>query len=271
MHGPTEFLAPESFDLAKKAQSAAAIACISHYCRNQLIALDPGMEGSKLEIIRMGVDVDTYRPRVMSSTDTHKPRILYVGRLVKEKGVMNLLQALKELADEGVEFEAEIVGAGPLKGDIAAAINDFGLTEYVRLVGPVGQDKLPRLYNWANVFCLPSYAEGVPVVLMEAMSSEIAVLTTSVAGIPELVAHGETGLLVAPGDVSGLTQGLRDLCANAERRVRLGSKARGVVQREFQVRPNAQRLLETVILRGSDNVAPNAGYPASGDQSGLAR
>jgi colanic acid/amylovoran biosynthesis glycosyltransferase len=143
----------------------------------------------------------------------------------------------------GRELDVVVVGDGPLREQLAAEVAGQGLQDVVRLLGPVGQDDLPRWYEWADVFCLPSYAEGVPVVLMEAMATELPVVTTRIAGIPELVRDGDTGLLVEPGRPALVAAAVERLAAAPAERAALGRRARARIVEEFQPAENARRLV----------------------------
>ncbi|MEW9265910.1 glycosyltransferase [Kineococcus endophyticus] len=208
MHGPTEFEAVDAFDLPAKVRSADAVACISDFCRGQLMRHTSPEHWRKLGLVRMAVDVDRFGDR--TSDRAGRPagplRILFVGRLVPEKGPSVLLDAVAHLrsAPDPLDVEVRIVGAGPLADELRRQSVDQGTADRVTLVGPLGNEELPDQYAWADVFCLPSFAEGVPVVLMEAMATGLPVVTTAIAGIPELVRDGVTGRLVPPGRVDQL-------------------------------------------------------------------
>jgi len=241
VHGPTEFSNVSGVDLAAKVQSAAFVACISDFCRSQLMAIVEPAEWAKMHVVHMGVDVDRYPPRAdeRAGRTDGKLRVLFVGRLVPEKGVPLLLDVAKRIApDRQVEFA--IVGAGPLEESLAAGISRRGLADRVKLVGAVGQDDLPHWYEWADVFCLPSFAEGLPVVLMEAMLSQLPVITTAIAGIPELVKDDDTGVLVPAGRVDLLVAAIERLADEPATRRRLGEAGRRAVELEFDAAANGK-------------------------------
>ena len=238
MHGSTEFLNTTLFDLGPKAESASLVACISDYTRSQMMTLTAPVHWPKLHVVHMGVDVDqTVQPR------TPRPgqplRLLFVGRIIPEKGVPLLMDALQELNIQGYELETVIVGDGPLRPGIEATLSARGLTDRVRFIGAIGQDHLHEWYEWADVFCLPSFTEGLPVVLMEALLFRLAVVTTTVAGIPELVRHGETGLLTTPGRLDSLVEALVEVATDPERRRALGEAGRAEVLANFDAAQNA--------------------------------
>jgi len=229
MHGPTEFEAVERFDLAGKVGSAAGVACISDFTRSQLMRVSSPDHWEKLQVVHMSVDTDRFRPPAQPRRHDGPLRILDVGRLVPEKGAPVLLDAVTQLAGRGVDVELRLVGGGELEPDLRTQIANRGLEDRVALVGPVGQDEILAQYHWADVFCLPSFAEGLPVVLMEAMATGQPVVTTPINGIPELVKDGENGYLVAPGRADLLADSLATLAADPELRARLGQQARSDV------------------------------------------
>ena len=229
MHGPTEFEDVERFDLAAKVASADAVACITDFARDQLIQLSPRDTWDKLHLVPMSVDVDRFTPVVRARRPGSALRVLFVGRLVPEKGPSILLEALEDLRRRGTAVEARFAGDGPLRGTLEGEVRRRGLSSTVHLLGALGQDDVLDLYAWADVFCLPSFREGLPVVLMEAMATGLPVLTTPIAGIPELVDDGLTGLSVPPGRPDLLADALLALAGDPARRQSLGEHGRHAV------------------------------------------
>ncbi|BEP13601.1 glycosyltransferase [Acidothermaceae bacterium B102] len=243
MHGPTEFGDASRFDLPAKTESAAFVACISDYCRSQLMSLVGPEHWSKLHVVHMGVDVAHAAPAEARDRAVSSPvRVLFVGRLVPEKGVPLFVSAIEQLVARGLAVDAVVVGDGPMRGQLEGGLAERGLAGAVRFVGAVGQDELPEWYAWADIFCLPSFAEGLPVVLMEALLQGLAVVTTPIAGIPELVVDGRTGVLVPPGRVTPLADAIALLAAEPERRGRLGAAGRAAVERDFDASKSAATL-----------------------------
>lgn len=235
MHGPTEFEAVEKVDLAAKVRSADGVACISDFCRSQLMRLVTPADWHKLALVHMAVDPERYAPppegRV--ATGSRPLRILDVGRLVPEKGAPVLVDAVAMLRDAGVDVEVRFVGAGELEDDLRARITSHGLEDRVTLLGAVGQDDILAQYHWADVFVLPSFQEGLPVVIMEALATELPVVTTRIAAIEELVVDGEMGRVVAPGRADLLARALSELASDGELRVRMGRAGRAAVLESF--------------------------------------
>lgn len=245
MHGPTEFEDRTVFDLAAKLASASAVACISDFCRSQVMRLLPPADWDKVGLVKMAVDASRYRPgHPVSGTGLPRPvHILTVGRLVPEKGAPVLVEAVARLRDAGIPARLTVVGDGPLAHELAAQVGVHGLGDVVELAGPIGQEALPELYRAADVFCLPSFAEGLPVVLMEAMASGRPVVTTAIAGVPELVVNRHTGLVVPAGRADLLADALAEIAADPVLGRRLGEAARTAVLAEHQPVHNARRLL----------------------------
>lgn len=243
MHGPTEFTDPAAHDLAGKTAAATFVACISRYARQRLRELAPAVQEDRLPIVRMGVDVDRFPPAAedRAARPAGPLRVLFVGRLVPEKAPEDLIRAA---ALATAPLTVTVIGQGPLRADLERLVDELGLADRVELVGPVGQDELPARYAAADVFCLPSHAEGVPVVLMEAMATELPVVTTRIAGIPELVDDGESGVLVEPGDPGAVAAALDGLATDPGRRRRLGRAGRAMVCRDYTAAPNARLLAE---------------------------
>lgn len=239
MHGPTEFFAVERFNLARKVAAADLVICISDFCRSQLMGISDPVHWAKLRVVHCGVDLDRYPYRL---PDTDGLAVLCVGRLVPEKGQVLLLQAVEKLVRDGVDVRLTLVGGGPRLASLEAEAGRLGILDRVSFPGPVSQDEMPAMFASHNVFCLPSFAEGVPVALMEAMAAGLPVVTTRVAGIPELVEDGITGLLVPPGRADAVGDALRKLADDPSLAARLSRQGRQAVEASFDAEVAAQQL-----------------------------
>lgn len=235
MHGPTGFEAVREVDLAAKTRDADGVSCITDFCRSQLLALVEPQHWDKLTVVPMTVDEQRYHPPATPRGQDGPLRLLDVGRLVPQKGPSILVDAVDRLLRRGVPVRARIVGAGPLADDLAREVSRRGLSDAIELTGPIGQDRLPELYRWADVFVLPSFAEGLPVVLMEAMATGLPVVTTQIAGIGELVIDRTHGRVVPPGRPDRLADAIADLAADPLRRRRMGQAGRAAVLADFTV------------------------------------
>jgi glycosyltransferase involved in cell wall biosynthesis len=241
MHGPTEFFEVEGHRLAEKTADAALVACISDYCRSQLMAFSAPEHWDKLRVVHCGVDTDHFRPPG-SSSDNGVPRIVQVGRLVAVKGQAVLLAAAAALRDRGHEFRLELVGDGPDRDELTGLAEGLDLTDRTVFHGALSHEQVRGVLAGATVMCLPSFAEGVPVVLMEAMAMEVPVLTSRIMGIPELVEDGRCGALVAPGDADSLAGALQRLLEDPQQRAQLGRRGRERILQAYD-RPACTREL----------------------------
>lgn len=169
-------------------------------------------------------------------------RILCVGRLVAAKGQHVLIEAAARLHASGRRFRLVLVGGGPDDDSLRGAARAAGLDAVIEFTGPLDQAAVRAQYDQADVFALASFAEGIPVVLMEAMASGIACVATRVNGIPELIRGDHEGLLLAPGDAAGLFGALARLVDDTALRARMGDAGRLRVAADFELGRNVERL-----------------------------
>jgi colanic acid/amylovoran biosynthesis glycosyltransferase len=241
MHGSTEFYDVPGYRLAEKARTAAFVACVSDFTRSQMMLFLEEEHWPKLALVRCGVDPARFAPGVVpvaTATDGDDGggganggpvRVLAVGRLVGGKGFALLVDAVHALVERGRDVALTVVGDGPSREHLHAQSARLGLGDRVEWVGALGQDEIREAYARADVFCLPSFAEGVPVVLMEAMAMEVPVVATRLAGIPELIDEGESGLLVTPARADELADAIGRLVDDPALRARLGAAGRRAV------------------------------------------
>lgn len=241
IHGPDIFYSVDSAMLAEKISQAGFVRCISHYCRSQVMRISESQIWDKLHIVRCGVDPDLYAVR--PEPDNAVPQLLCVGRLVPAKGQHILLQACALLQKEGLEFRLTFIGEGPDRFSLEQFAASNNIDRMVTFTGALGQDKVRRHYDSADIFVLASFAEGVPVVLMEAMAKEIPVISTCITGIPELIEHGRDGLLAIPGNTEDLALQIRMLLQNRQLRRKLGQAGRHKVIGQYNQHNNNQAMV----------------------------
>lgn len=241
MHGPTEFYDARHYNLAEKARGALFVICISEFARSQLMAMIGAEHWQKLRVVHCGVDVERFAP-VSRGGDHDVVRIASVGRLVPEKGQRLLIEAVASLLRTGADVRLSLAGDGPERASLKQLAAELGVTGQVEFLGAIPHTAVDELLRRTDVFCLPSFAEGVPIVLMEAMAMELPVIASRVMGIPELIEDRVSGRLVAPGSLPELADALSELVADADERRRLGHAARTRVASEFELRGNACRL-----------------------------
>jgi glycosyltransferase involved in cell wall biosynthesis len=243
VHGPSEFYDTLGEQLAAKVRAATFVICISDFARSQLMGLVEEAYWAKLYVVHCGVAPDVFTPLAVRG-DGETLRILNVGRLVPVKGHPVLIQALDLLRRRGVDAHLTIVGDGPTRGELEELIARSGLSSHAKLAGAVGQDEILGLYQSSDVFCLSSFAEGVPVVLMEAMAQEIPVVAPAIMGIPELVEDGVSGLLTQPARPDQIADSLARLAGSRELCMRLGRRAREKIVAEFAIDRCARELYD---------------------------
>jgi len=211
VHGPEEFDKPGALHLAEKIRRAAFVVGISSFGRSQLYRWIPYTEWPKVAVVHCGLEADFYagaaRPVQVA------PRLVCVGRLCEQKGQLLLVRAVAQLAAKGVAIELVLAGDGEMRGEIEALIARHQLQSAVRITGWISSEQVREELLSARAMVLPSFAEGLPVVVMEAMALRRPVLTTYVAGIPELVRDGQDGWLIPAGDVDALAAALERVLA----------------------------------------------------------
>lgn len=207
VHGPEEFDRPDSLSLGTKIEHAALVIAISDFGRSQLYRWCGHEHWSKIQVVRCGVDQAFLERGPQPIADS--PRLVCVGRLSEQKGQLLLLDALAQLAKQEVPFEMILAGDGPMRGVIEAHRKELGLDDRVRITGWLSNDAVRAEILAARALVLASFAEGLPVVLMEALALGRPVVTTAIAGTPELVENEVTGWLIPAGSVSALAAALR--------------------------------------------------------------
>jgi glycosyltransferase involved in cell wall biosynthesis len=241
MHGPTELYEPKFYQLQEKIKRALFVCCISHFCRSQAMAFSPADQWGKLHIVHCGVDPTLFNPVEHSG---EAGRLLFVGRFAAAKGLPILLEAIAELNQvRGRSCTLTIAGGGPDEAAMKRQISELGIGEHVKFVGYQSQAQIRELMSDTDVFVMASFAEGVPVVLMEAMAGGVPVVATAIAGIPELVDDGASGFLAPPGDVHSLAQRIDELLADPQLRRRFGQAGRLKVEAEFNITTESKRLV----------------------------
>jgi len=194
-----------------------------------------------LELTTLGVDPDRFQPRPFRPSPSPF-QIICVGQLAPVKGLHLLIAAIAALVKEGRNIRLRFAGDGPERIALRQDVENRGLSGQVSFAGNVNQDKLLDLYRESDVLAMSSFAEGLPVVLMEAMAMEIPCVAPWVNGIPEIVTHESDGLLVPPGDAEALARAIGRLMDDADLRLALGQRARPKILAKFDLRRNTEHL-----------------------------
>lgn len=247
IHGPDEFDRPEYLGLPAKVKHAAFVCVVSSFTGSQIRRWVPADQWTKIKLVRCGLDVDFLGEHPLRSVSEN--HFVSIGRLTEQKGQLVLLDALALLKRNGVPFRMTIVGDGPLRPQIERAIRELELEQHVELAGWQSNSKVRALIRDARALVLPSFAEGLPVVLMEAFALGRPVIATYVAGIPELVTDQACGWLVPAGDVEQLA-GAISACLNApDERIRsMGILGRRRVLQQHDIAKECGRLAD--LFRG---------------------
>jgi colanic acid/amylovoran biosynthesis glycosyltransferase len=244
VHGPDEFDRPEALHLAQKVQASAFVVAISSYGRSQLYRWIGHPHWNKVQVVHCGLDAAFLAPPPVGTYPV-KDRLVCVGRLCEQKGQLLLLDAVRRLKDRGRRVELVLAGDGEMRAELESAIGTMGLQDDVRITGWISGQQVREELLAAKAMVLPSFAEGLPVVVMEAMALQRVVVSTRIAGIPELVRHGVDGWLVTPGDVEALVSGLTELLDTpADRLAAMGSVARQRVVERHDARIEAGKLAD---------------------------
>ncbi len=241
VHGPGEFDSPQEISLGEKVARASFVAAITDFARSQTYRWSHPEHWQKIHVIRCGVDEQFLDAPV--ATPPEAKRLVCVGRLGRSKGHAILVEACARLVAEGHCFEVRLIGDGELRGLFEDMVRERQLGETVRFLGwKSGEDVRDELLD-SRGLVLPSFGEGLPVVIMEAFALARPAIATQIAGIPELVESGETGWLVTSGSVDALVGAMREaLDAPPERLLELGQAGRARVQLAHDARREAEKL-----------------------------
>jgi colanic acid/amylovoran biosynthesis glycosyltransferase len=241
VHGPEEFDRPEALGLGEKIAHAAFAVAISSYGRAQLCRWARFEDWPKIQVVRCGVDRELLHADPVPVPAA--PRLVCVARLSEQKGHMLLVEAAAALRDQGVAFEITLIGDGPLRPQLEARVRAAGLADRIHFAGWVSGEGVRRAILASRAMVLPSFAEGLPVVLMEALALGRPVVTTAIAGTPELVEAGVTGWLVPAGSAEALVPALRAALEAPQARLEeMGRAGAERVRERHDVRAEAQKL-----------------------------
>ena len=264
VHGPDELFDPEGNSLGLKISQADFVACISHFCRSQCMIFAPVDAWGKLRIVLCGVRVTDYAvapPAADLPAGGAGGRVLYVGRLSQLKGGLVLIEALALLGQTHPDADLVVVGDGEVRARMQARAQALGMEGRVHFLGFRSQGDVRAAMADADIFTLPSFAEGVPVVFMEAMASGKPVVATQIAGVSELVEDGVSGFVVPPGDVDALAERLGQLLDDTALRDRMGIAGQKQISAEFNIDVETDWLGDLISGAGSDKGVPEGLRP----------
>jgi len=263
VHGPQEFERP--FGLEEKIRHANFVVAVSEFGRSQLYLRCRHGDWPKVKVIHCGLEKEFYDipPRAIPAA----PRLVCVGRICEAKGQMLLIEAAARLAARGIAFELTLAGDGPMRGEIEALIERHRLGEQIRITGWVSSPQVREEIMASRALVLPSFAEGLPVVLMEAMALRRPVVTTYVAGIPELVRHGQDGWLLPAGSVAALAEAMTQCLSKRPEELQvMGDAAFHRVLERHSIDTEASKLARHLGAEGAPS-GPLASRRAAGSGS----
>lgn len=245
VHGPEEFDKPEFIKLREKVRHAAFVVAISSYGRSQLYRWIDYADWHKVKVVHCGLEKAFHQ--VPAVPIPQAPRVVCVGRLCEQKGQLLLVNAIGRLRQRGVAIELVLAGDGEMRDEIEACIQQLKLQDCVTITGWISSDQVRDEILNARALVLPSFAEGLPVVIMEAMALRRPVLTTYVAGIPELVRPGEGGWLFPAGDIDALASTLDEfLAVPHEMLERMGESAHIRALKQHSIDTEAAKLAQLI-------------------------
>jgi glycosyltransferase involved in cell wall biosynthesis len=248
LHGPDEFFDQEAFHLRQKIESASFVICISDFCRSQVLRIAPNLDDSRLEVVRLGVDCNSLQPSTadpagnLPARQSRPMHLACTGRMVAAKGHRILLEAIAALAAEKIQATCTLIGDGPERKALEALATRLGIASQIQFLGAMAHQPTLAEVAKADVFVLASFAEGLPVALMEAMALGVPCISTTIAAIPELILSGENGLLVPPANSAALASALRRLASDEPLRLELGKKARQTAEQSYNLATNLDLL-----------------------------
>lgn len=231
-------------DLQRKLRDAAAVVTVSDF-NARFLEDTYGQAADRVQRIYNGLSLEQFPYRAPAD---RPPRVVSVGRLVEKKGFVDLIQACAILTNRGRRFDCQIIGCGELEIELRHQIDALGLQDVVTLIGPRPQNKIIRLVQDAAIFAAPCVVgtdgnrDGLPTVLLEAMALGTPCVSTDVTGIPEVLRHEETGLMVNQHDPEALATAIERLLLQPDLGMRLADRARRLIEANFDVRQNAAGL-----------------------------
>jgi glycosyltransferase involved in cell wall biosynthesis len=236
LHGISETDYPAGLLLPAKLARVDFAACASWFGRAQAMRISDPALWDRLFLVRCAVETASLTGRwPRQHGENRRYRIVTVGRLSAEKGQMALIDVFANLVAKGHDAELVLVGAGPLDAALKARVAQLGIGERVQFLGRLPEEKTLGIIATSDLFVLPSFMEGLPVVLMEAMALGVPVISSQLAGVPELVIDGITGVTFAASDWSALAAALQSMMTRSEEGLRMAEAAKIKVAAEFDI------------------------------------
>ena len=242
------YIDPKTDELIRRRKIAEAqfVVTVSDYNRRHLIKLAGEQSANKIHRLYNGIDLQRFQ--ISSAVARTSGLLLSIGRLVEKKGFFDLIEACRLLRDAGTQFQLVIVGDGPLRDDLQQRINSYSLERQVELKGPMPQERIIDVMARSSALVLPCIVaksgdqDGLPTVLLEALASGLPSISTLVAGVPEIIEHRKSGLLVPPEDPARLAEAMTELLNDHGLRQRIAEAGRSRAERLFSLPVNVKTL-----------------------------
>lgn len=241
IHGPDEFVSPESFGMEEKVRTSCFVSSISYFGKSQIMLWSAPEDWHKLEVTPLGIDSRGWTPAEFRE-NAAPFKLISVGRLAAVKGYPLLIEAVARLAAQGRDVHLTLVGDGPEKPELEQQSRNLGIADRVVFAGWRSQDELRELYRKSEVCVLSSFAEGIPVVFMEAMALGVPCVAPRITGIPELIRDGVDGLLFTPANIDELSAAIAKMMDDLKLRREMASSSRLRVADKYNLLKNVAHL-----------------------------
>ncbi len=243
IHGPEEFDRPESLSLGEKIKHSSFVVAISSFTKSQIYRWSSYEDWRKIKVVHCWAGDFFLKANQSDVPADH--RLVCVGRICEQKGQLLLLDAIAILKGEGIDVKLVLAGDGPMRSEAEHRIQNLGIGDNIRITGWLSGEQIKEELEQSRTLVLPSFAEGLPVVIMEALALGRPVITTYIAGIPELVIDGKNGWLVPAGSIESLAAAMKEcLAAEPARLTEMGRAGREAVSRRHSEHIEARKLID---------------------------
>jgi glycosyltransferase involved in cell wall biosynthesis len=260
IHGPDEFVDPKRFGMEEKIHAAVFTSAISYYGKSQIMLSSSPGDWHKLEITRLGINCNDWIPATFRESPAPF-NLISVGRLAPVKAYPLLLDAVAMLVARQRHVRLTLVGDGPERAQLSEQARRLGIADRVVFAGWKAQTELSALYRDSDVCVLSSFAEGIPVVFMEAMALGVPCVGPRITGIPELIRDGVDGLLVTPANIEELAAAIAEMMDHPEMRRQMAVSSRQQVIENYNLPKNVAHLAE-VFNRYVGKAGDGLGMPS---------
>lgn len=246
VHGPEEFDDPKGLSLNEKISNANAVLAITSFCKSQLSRWCAYEHWEKIRIVHCALGEEYIDAKPVAFPEHFS--MLSIGRLCEQKGQMVIVEALRRLSERGITTRCNIVGDGELRAIIESKISEYGLSASISILGWKSSEEIRQLIDDSSLLLLPSFAEGLPVVIMESLARARPTITTYIAGIPELIEDESNGWIIPAGDPEKLSSAIEHAMKSPKEVLeKMGAAGRASVQEHHDVRKEADKLKQIFL------------------------